>query len=317
MAKINEFNQIHYQIKRMSLFIKKAWTLLIFGMLLFASCSAPRTMTTSGKVTPKGNFSAGFNMTGNIPTQTVGILKDIIVDNVSKIAHNDSIKIDDNFRQINKGALAYALDPISTGTELYIRYGVIKRVDIGYKYSSGVNVFDGKYQFLGPTGYVDDIVDQKFYGSIGLQYSSQSQELPSILSEIQSRLGYTFKRTDFLIPVIFSYSFGNEEKFGCVSFGLVYNYTKINYASLPVDIYSSTNIKIFGVENNQSYSAFGGFVNSKIGYKYVYLVGSLSFYGQNYGNYNLLDGSSVNLSGVTIVPSIGLQIRLGRSKAKS
>jgi hypothetical protein len=311
------YKSIITKIKHMNLISRKVYTLLISVYIVMSGCTAPRTITTSGKVTPKGNFSVGFNSAGNIPTQTMSILKDIVKDKVNQIAQNDSIKIDGSFQQINKAAMAYALDPTSVGTEFSIRYGVFKRVDVGYKRSSGLNVYDAKYQFLGSTGYVDDATDQKFYGSVGLQYSSQSQELPSILSEIQSRLGYTFKRSDILVPLIFSYSFGNEEKYGCVSFGLAYNYSRIHYAAVPVDIYTPQNIKIMGIEKNQSYSALGVFVNSKVGYKYVYLVGSLSFYTQNYGDYTLLDGSVHNLKGVTVIPTIGLQVRLGRSKAKS
>jgi hypothetical protein len=301
-------------------YTKKGCIVFFVYLMALSGCTAPRSVTTSGKVTPKGKFSIGFNVVANYPTATVNSIKEIKNENVKRIANNDSIHADDVFRQFNKASIANALDPVTVGNEMFIRYGVFKRSDIGYKRSSGVNIFDARYQFLGPIGCVDDpFLGQKIYGSVGLQYSSQKQsnQVPSLLTDIQSALGYTLKRSDILIPLIFSYSFGNEEKYGSVSMGLTYNYSRINYDSFTSGLYTTEKIKIFGVENNQSYSSFGGLINSKIGYKYVYLVGSISVYGQNYGNYRLLDGTTFTLKGVTIIPSIGVQVNLGGSKSKS
>jgi hypothetical protein len=129
-------------------------------------------------------------------------------------------------------------------------------------------------------------------------------------------LGYTFKRRDILVPVLFSTSFGKEEKYGSFSFGAVVNYTKIKYSSLPFNIYTLENVKVMGIENDESFWSFGGFINLKLGYKYVYAVPALAIYRQNYGDYWLMNGQYANFKGWTIVPSIGLKVRIGKNSVK-
>lgn len=281
---------------------------------IFNSCIAPRNIYNSAKVTPKGNFVAGIDYTGNISTQTTSLLSDILSENVRDLANQDTIRMDNNFLMINRAAIAYAIDPINVGTDFYFRYGIMKHLDAGIRIAGNAKAFDVQYQFLGPVGNIDDNTDEKFYGSVGMQFSWQKQELPSVLSDLQERLGYTFKRKDLLIPVLFSTSFGPEEKYGSFSFGVVFNYSKIKYSALPLDIYSLNNIEITGIEKSEGYCSLGGFVNVKIGYKYVYLVPSLSVYRQNYGDYQLLDGSISKFKGWTIIPSIGLRVRIGKNK---
>ena len=49
-------------------------TYLLFGMgaALATACSAPRAITTSGKVTPQGEFRGGYNAGFNIATAPLG-----------------------------------------------------------------------------------------------------------------------------------------------------------------------------------------------------------------------------------------------------
>lgn len=278
-----------------------------------ASCMAPRNISNSGKVTPKGNFVAGANMSVNFSSQTSSAVADVTKSLVKELSNNDSIYVNPDFNLINKAAVAYALDPVSVGTDFYLRYGFIKGFDAGIKIAGNAKAIDVQYQFLGPLGGIDDITDEKLYGSVGLQYSSQKQELPSILADIQSRLGYKFKRKDILLPVIFSYSFGNEEAVGAFSWGLVLNYSRISYATAPAGIYDYNLMKLVGKEHSQSYFSYGVFVNCKIGYRYIYLVPAISIYNQNYGEYQLLSGDVVKLKGLTVVPSLGFRLRLGKA----
>ena len=61
---------------------------------------------------------------------------------------------------------------------------------------------------------------------------------------------------------------------------------------------------------SRNFSSFGGFVNLKLGYRYLYVIPAVSVFYQNYGDYALLNGASTSLSGVTFVRSIGLQLRI-------
>ena len=286
---------------------------ILLVMVGLNACVAPRVISNSGKVTPKGNVVAGYHTSYNISTQAGVYVKDLLVDNIEGLAKKDSINFDESFENINKAAIAYQLDPISNGNEFYLKYGLVKRLDIGAKIAGNAKGLETQFQFLGPTGNVEDETEEKLYGSIGLQFTTQSQSLPSVLSYLQERLGYTFNRKDFLMPILFSYSLGNEEEFGAITGGIVANYSIVNYTTVPVNIFNKDKVELTPQNYSQKYMSYGLFINAKLGYKYVYIVPSLSMFYQNYGKYQLLNGSSATFKGLTIVPGVGIKIRLGRN----
>jgi hypothetical protein len=50
-----------------------------------------------------------------------------------------------------------------------------------------------------------------------------------------------------------------------------------------------------------------------VGFQHVFVIPSLSMFYQNYGSYQLLNGSSSTFKGMTIVPGIGFRVRVGRN----
>lgn len=297
--------------------IKTVFLFLI--VVLCYSCAAPKVINQSGKVTPAGSVVVGGSYTANIPTKTIGLMANVVAQNVTNVANYDSIDFSKTFNNLNKAAIAQAIDPIANGTDFYIRVGVAKRFELGYKLAGDANTFNAQYQFLGPTGLIGEKQEKRMYGSVGLQYSWQSYRLPEFFGELQDRLGYQFSRNDFLLPVMFSYSFGNEEEYGALAFGAAASYSRISYSTLPDRIFDDNNRPVLRSDHTVGYTSFGAFVNVKAGYKYIYVVPALSMFYQNYGNYKLINGENFNFKGVTIIPSISLQLRLGKTgrKAKS
>lgn len=288
---------------------------------LFFGCAAPRDIVQSGKVTPHKQIRLGFNYAANIPTETVASIYDEIESAVEKSIKNDTTLVDDAIIKANKSAYAYALDPIGFGMEFYLRYGILRRFDIGYKYNGGINIFDARYQFLGSTGncFSSDNNENgsRMYGSIGIQYSSQKYALPGKFETLQEAIGIEFKRKDILIPLCFSKSFGPEEKIGNLSFGLAYNLTFLDYGFDPKNVLeyvdaasSNTQTILSGFHAKKNISSFGAFINVKVGYKFVYFLPSLSVYYQDYGSFTLINGESQRFKGFTFVPSLGFQFNL-------
>lgn len=285
------------------------------ALVLCVACTAPRNITQSGKVTPKGEFKVGTNFAGNISTQPVKSLKDVSRAAIESWAKGDSVKYNQQVDLVAKAILAYSLDPYTANYDIFVRYGIVERLDAGYKYGAGTHIFDVAYQFMGPTGTIGAASDQRWYGSVGLQYSKQELKLPGgiFLSRAQKYLDYGANRRDFLIPVVFSRSFGAEEEYGNVSFGLAYNHTFVDYRFNPENLYKQTGdtyTPIGAISRRNNYGAIGMFINAKVGYKWAYLVPALSIYYQNYGRYQLLENTFAELSGVTFIPSLGLQFHL-------
>ncbi|MEY4330368.1 MAG: hypothetical protein RL609_1116, partial [Bacteroidota bacterium] len=209
------------------------------------SCVAPRSVLNSGKVTPKDNFAAGWQYAGNISTAPLSKATELVNLNIDQIAaaqnmldtlsQADAELLNQNLEIVGQAAIAYAADPIGAGSQFYLRYGLIDRVDIGYKYASGAHVFDAQYQFLGPVGNVEDITDERWYGSIGVQYAGQKVSIPAWATPLQNAINFDFSRRDVMVPLTFSYSFGNEEEYGSIAMGLVGNYTRFKYSTFNTD----------------------------------------------------------------------------------
>jgi hypothetical protein len=290
---------------------------IILVLALAVGCTPSRTITASGKVTPKGKFKVGYNSAFNASTAPLAEINDITRAAVDAVANRDSIYYDKNIASLTRGLLAYSLDPVAFTSELYLRYGLLERVDVGYKYASGAHIFDAMYQFLGATGTPDNPGPEGLYGSIGLQYAGQSSNLPYKigLNRLGALFSYELSRQEILIPLVFSKSFGPEEKYGNFSGGLVYGHSFIKYGFAPSKLfvkYAGNDIrKVNPFTNRQNFSSYGAFINAKIGFKYAYFVPALSIFYQNYGTYEVLGLQNESYRGVSIVPSVGLQINLG------
>ncbi|MBD2766452.1 hypothetical protein IC235_00935 [Hymenobacter sp. BT664] len=285
--------------------------------LLATSCTAPRAIVATGKVTPQGEFRLGYNQGFNFATAPLNKAGSALKEAASKAASKDTVRYNGAVNSLQAAALAYILDPIQPTADLSIRYGLAPRLDAGYKYAFGSHVIDAQYQLLGPTGSPESpgagAVSGTTYASIGLQFATQRAKLPSLpfLSDINSVLNFRASRNDLLVPLIFSQSFGPEEEIGAISYGVVYAHSWLKYSFAPDNVYVSPTQKVSALsDQSRDFSSFGGFLNLKLGYRYFYVIPAVSIFYQNYGEYALLNGASTSIKGITLVPSLGFQLRI-------
>jgi hypothetical protein len=297
--------------------------LILFPAFLF-SCSGSRSVLNSGKVLPKDQMRFGKNYTINISTSPISQSVRGAYNLTDSYSNKDTIYYNDQVEYVNASLLSYCLDPIGVNDELYFRYGLGHRLDLGFKNSGGSNAFDVQYQFLGSTKSVEQTENNKngFYGSIGVQYSWQNYRFLNyqMFDKVQHIFGMDMTRKDISVPLIFSTSFGPEERVGCFSFGLVYSHSFIRYKIVPKNIYKADQINpelLAPVNAKVNYDAFGTFFNLKIGKKFVFFNISLAMYYQNYGRYQLLGGTTKTLKGFTFIPSYGMQFNLIKKKKKA
>jgi hypothetical protein len=291
--------------------------LVLTALLLTAACTAPRAIVATGKVTPEHEFRVSYNQGFNIATAPLSKAGSALKDAASSAASKDTVGYGGAVTNLQAAAIAYILDPVQPTADLAIRYGIIPRLDVGYKYAFGSHVFDAQYQLLGPTGSPESpgagAATGTTYASVGLQFATQRAKLPSLpfLDNINSVLNFSATRNDLMIPLIISHSFGPEEEIGAFSYGVVYAHSWVSYGFSPDNIYTGSSQKVSILPTqHRDFSSFGGFVNLKLGYRYFYLVPALSIFYQNYGDYALLNGASTSLSGLTVVPSLGIQVRI-------
>jgi hypothetical protein len=285
------------------------------GSFFLFACTAPRSVMLSPEATPKGQFRAGAEVGFNLATQTTGALYDGLESSAKRLwnqSRGDTVAITaDSLNVFAKALMAYSLDPLTVPAGVQFRYGLWHRLDVGYRFVGGVHAFDLRYQWMGP----EDAKLPGWRSSLDVQYSSQDYQLPSALGldKLQDLLQYEFTRKDILVPLIFGRPFGPEGRFGSVGMGMAYDLSFVEWDSQLLKIVEKVpggGTRAFDpIRGKKTISAYGGFANLRLGYRYVFLVGSLSAYWQDYGSYRLFGGKTASLSGWTLAPAAGLEFR--------
>lgn len=285
--------------------------------LLASACTAPRSVLHSPDALAKGRWQAGANMDINIPTQTAksmyGGLDKGVEALYERVARDTVAAITaDSLNDFAEALVAYSVDPLSAQTGLFLRYGMLSHFDGGYHFSGGAHAFEVRWQFLGPAAG-DTVAGSPWRGSVGLQYGWQSFELPSVLGKLQKILSYEFKRKDILVPLMLGKPFGAQGRYGSFAFGGAYNLAFIEYGSSMLKLVerkADGSTQAFApLSGKKSISSYGAFANIRGGYRWVYLVGSMSAYWQDYGEFRLFGGKTAALSGWTYLPSAALEFR--------
>jgi hypothetical protein len=296
---------------------------LCSALFLAAACTAPRSVLLSPEALPKGGLEAGIQLDGNIPTQTAaalyGGIEDGIGDLYDRASGNGAAAIKaDSLNGMLKALIAYSVDPLASQPGAFVRYGFFPRLDGGYHRNGSANALDVRWQFLGPVARdtAAPAKDAKAWrGSIGLQVSSQSFELPSVLGldKLQSLLRYDFKRKDILVPLMIGKPWDARGRYGGFTVGTAYNLTFLEYDSdlrkLVEQLDDGSTRPFAALHGKRTISAYGGFVNARLGYRWIFLVGSMACYWQDYGTFTLAGGKRENLKGLTFLPTLGLEAR--------
>ncbi len=301
------------------------FSLFVLALAAATACTAPRAVLTSGKTTPVGEFRGGTNTIFNIPTNTTGRLADVLADGVRELDSEDTISYIRNatvLQNLQKAAISWALDPLSSTQDIYLRYGIARRFDVGARVAAGAVVADAQYQLWGTTGdWRSPDKTAGGHGSIGLMFATQSADLPGrkALNVGSSLLDFEARRSDILVPFTVSTPLGAEEEYGHVAAGVVVGRSFLRYKFKPTDRFidaAGERVSIPQVDERKSFMTYGIFVNGKFGYRYVFFQPALAIYYQNYGTYDLIQfdktqpAPKATLKGATIVPSLGLQISI-------
>lgn len=300
------------------------WTLALALATAFyvAGCAAPRAGYLSPGTVGKGHVAVSGHMPINLPTQTSASLYGGLEEGVKTLVAQDTAAI--AARDLNdmiEALYAYSLDPLGGGMDLGLRYGVMQNFDLGYAYASGAHALSAQWQFLGPSA-TDAAVEYSvsaWQGSFTLQYSWQDYDLPSVayLDKLQSLLRYEFKRSDLYLPLVFGRALGDRGRFGSLAFGPALNYTWITYGSDLLQVVEKlddgSTRPFANLQGEKTFASYGGFVNARLGYRYVFVVLACAAFYQDYGEWPLFSGNvggeTTHLKGMTFIPSAGLELR--------
>ena len=220
------------------------------------------------------------------------------------------------------------MTPLTSTQDIYLRYGVARRVDIGARVAAGAVVADAQYQLWGTTGsWRTPDATGGGHGAIGLMFATQSADLPGrkALDLGSKLLDFEARRTDVLVPFTVSMPLGPEEEFGHLAAGVVVGRSFLHYRFQPTKQFEDAagkRIDIPTVDERKSFMTYGLFVNGKFGYRYVFFQPALAIYYQNYGSFELLQFDktqprpTASFKGATFVPSLGVQISIPTKRGR-
>lgn len=283
--------------------------LLAAAFALIAGCAAPRAVIWDGSSVERWHVQGHAGMVGVVPTATLSAAGQAQLDAAKGIL-GDSLLDSTTLRNSARTLVAASLDMPGMNTVLSAHMGLGWGLEAGYRREGGANAWSLRWQFLSAK-------KAGVNGGIGVMYSSLEYEVPSVLGDVQKALGYEFKRKDVSIPVVFSKPLGDGGEYGSVGGGLVGAWTSTQYGFDPEGFYKSV-VNASGKstpldklpDQKTSFLSYGGVIFGKFGFKRVWLMTGVTMLYQDYGSYQVPGTDPVGLSGLTILPSAGLEFRI-------
>lgn len=277
--------------------------------LVLGGCAAPRSVLWDGTCQDRWHVDGQVAMTTSLPTATIGAVSQSQMDLASDVIRHggDSLFSQDRYDQATRTLVAGALDMPGASVSAEAHLGIGWGMDIGYRRESGANAWSLRRQFL-------KFEEDGWNLGAGIQYSSQDYELPSALGKVQSLLGYRFERKDVMVPVVLSKPIGEKGQYGSAGFGLVGGWTKVVYGFDPQGLYRTWGHEVALLENlpdqETTFLSGGGSGILRLGYRKVFGVVGMTILYQDYGTYKVPARDPISLSGLSILPSAGIELRL-------
>jgi len=260
---------------------------------LLTSCAAPRSIAWDGTVAKRGDFQVQANSATSVPTAA---LKPVL-DGLDKMLDKDPSLPD--LRLATRAGVAAAVDRPGALLDLNAHIGLGWNLDVGYHYIEGSHGVGLRWQFL----------DDDWRAGIEALYVHGSWDPVGA-----ERLGFKFQREDLVVPASFSIPFGNAAKYGSFAMGPAVAFTWLRYGFTPTfeidDDSVSSRIAHVVPTTRTFFWSQGGFASLRVGYRKVFVMVGLSAWHTDYGSFNVPEQDPVHLEGVTMVPSLGLELRL-------
>lgn len=281
----------------------------VSSCVLSSGCAAPRAVLWDGTAVAAGHVEGHLGMVGAIPTATVVSLGEGSLEGIKVLADGrDSLSDSAMLHKGAKALVASGLDMPGANVVAAIHVGIGGGAELGYRREGGANAFALRYQFLSSD-------EGGWNAGAAIQYSSQDYDIPiKVLGDVQKVLGYTFARKDISLPVVFSKPFGEQGRYGSAGFGLVGAWTRTEYGFDPHGLYRQWGDTVDVLEKlpqqKSSFFSYGGMGFVRMGYKHVWLMVGLNVIYQDYGTYRLPATDPISLSGLTFLPSVGLEFRI-------
>jgi hypothetical protein len=275
---------------------------------LLSGCSAPRAMIWDGTSVPAGHVEGHLGVVGDLPSSTLGAWSHSGTDAAhALIDGGDSLADSVAYRRSARSLVAASLDMPGVNAVASLNLGLGKGFELGYRREGGANAFDLRWQFL-------KAAEDGWNAGVAVQYSSCDYELPSVFGDLQSFLGYHFERKDVLVPLVFSSPLGENGIYGSLGGSVIGGWTQVSYGFDSDGLYRRWGGTISALEaapdQTSSYFSYGGSIFARLGYSKAWLFAGLTMIWQDYGTNKIPRADPVHLSGCTVLPSVGLELRL-------
>ncbi len=269
------------------------------AVLAVAGCATAPTTLQTARTTEEGElrFHAGGSIA--ISSRFVSEVADLVdgaTDRAEMAEEAGRPLTPEEERELEEGALGLILFASAPVFELGARYGVVEDFDVGFRWAGPMLRADGKVRFL-------EQPDLQLSGMLGYTYHTSTA--PSIMEELQDLFDFVavidYSRHDLDLTLLAS---GDPES--AVSW-----YASLRYLAGFVSVETTVGYgtMISSYESDEVMHVIAGTGGMRIGSEKVQLLLELML---GYVLFSpAIDGEEFDLSGVLIMPAIGLAFETG------
>ncbi|WP_163780593.1 hypothetical protein [Myxococcus vastator] len=219
-------------------------------------------------------------------------------------------------QELLTAGVALMVAPPGANPELMVRVGVVDRLDVGLRYSGISLRGDLKFQLAhggDDVGRYLELGQRSYDMSLGVGVSRHFFSSP-VLDVLEVVEMGDFSRYDVEVPLYLSADWGDVFKLYAAP-KYIYSRTRLN--ARLVD-YAEQGKPVTGFDATLPTTVGSHFVGSTlgiaVGYRYVHLFAEVT--GGYFRSRPQLFGMKRDLGGLTVMPSVGLAIRMGGSDRK-
>lgn len=262
-------------------------------LLSLAACSTTLSTLQPAEPMQPGHVQAQAALDGVVPVSRIGAAVDRVATLGAKYIDDPKYKpTTEEQRRILAAGVGLGLSSPGVSPDIMVRVGVVKDLDVGFRYSGLAVHADGKYRFLTTSN-----PDHGLEGAISLGVS-RALHSGLVFDALDFLHVADYSRWNVEVPVIFGSRLG---EYGHVWFGPKYIFTTytLDGTLRNVGAISKTSGTIHHL------GAFGG---AAVGYKVVFVFAELTVMNM-FANPEIF-GQPTDLGGIVIAPSGGLMLRL-------
>lgn len=277
--------------------------------LLAAGCTAPAYLGNTGRVTPKGSFRASFGSGYQVNTTAADLVRD--GRDLARQLESKKVTCPDaatdpecwnlaDVRPVVTAAYRFAVvAPLSTNTQLGVRWGFAPGLDVGLRYGPGNKGLDLGYQLFGPR----EAAQAGWAGSAFAGYGTR--DLGTLGDVIESVFQGEASLTDYQLAFVAGRQYGEAAHLYLGGRYLLTRWKVQVIPDIPILFDGGEQQRaLLGTDPSGNVHQVGAVLGGAVGYKHLWVGAELNLV-QSFGSARILFEEQT-FSGLGVMPAVYL-----------